>query len=140
MRDSHQTDRNAPAAGVDFLNNARLTVGAPLRSNGEKSFRLSTDSSLNESSRDAFERNERKEDEQNHVSVTNLARGVKMIRQGHPPGHLDYVVKKVFPFAGFCHVNFQTCQLSVNAVENSNNQGKQCSGPKLSQSIKQRHA
>ena len=140
MRDSHQTDRNAPAAGVDFLNNARLTVGAPRRSNGEKSSRLSTDSSLNESCRDAFERNERKEDEQNHLSVTNLARGVKMIRQGHPPGHLDHVVKKVFPFAGFCHVNFQTCQLSVNAVENSNNQGKQCSGPKVSQSIKQRHA
>ena len=67
----------------------------------------STDSSLNESSRDAFDRNERKEDEQNRVSVTNLARGVKMIRQGHPPGHLDHVVKKVFPFAGFCHVNFQ---------------------------------
>ena len=81
-----------------------------------------------------------KENDQNHVGITDLAGAVKMIRQRCPPRHLDQKVKQVFPFSSLGRLNFQTRQLSIKAIKNSNNQGQQCSNLKVSQSIKYRHA
>ena len=101
---------------------------------------VSTNSSLNGSYGHAFQPMEGKESEENYVSVTNLTGGMKMIRQRHPPRRFNKIIEVVLLLSKLGRLRFQTCELAINAIENSNNQGEQHSSPKIPAGIKQRHA
>ena len=101
---------------------------------------ISTNSSLNGLFGHAFQPIESKESEENYVSVTNLTGGMRMIRERHPPRRLNKIIEVVLPLSKFGRLRFQTCELAINAIENSINQGEQRSRPKIPAGIKQRHA
>ena len=101
---------------------------------------VSTNSSLNGLYGHAFQPMEGKESEENYVSVTNLTGGMKMIRQRRPPRRFNKIIEVVLLLSKLGRLRFQTCELAINAIENSNNQGEQRSSPKIPAGIKQRHA
>src|SRR5947199_10875269 len=101
---------------------------------------VSTNSSLNGFLGHAFQHMEGKESAENHVSVTNLTSGMKMIRQRRPPRRFNKVIEAVLLPSKLGRLRFQTCELAINAIENSNKEGEQHSSPKIPAGIKQRHA
>jgi len=101
---------------------------------------VSTNSSLNGLYGHPFQPVEGKESEENYVGVANLTGGLKMIRQRHPPRRFNKIIEVVLLLSKLRRLRFQTCELAINAIENSNNQGKQRSSPKIPAGIKQRHA
>src|SRR5437762_555784 len=88
----------------------------------------------------AFQPIEGKESQENYVSVTNLSRGMKMIGQRRPPRRFNKIIEVVLLLSKLGRLRFQTCELPINAIENSNNEGQQHSSPKIPAGIKQRHA
>src|SRR5947208_15205845 len=101
---------------------------------------VSTNSLLNGFLSHAFQHMEGKESEENHVSVTNLTSGMKMIRQRRPPRRFNKIIEDVLLLSKFGRLRFPTCVLAIHSVENSNNEGEQHSSPKIPAGIKQRHA
>jgi hypothetical protein len=85
---------------------------------------VSTNSSLNGFFGHAFQPIEGKESEENYVSVTNLTGGLKMIRQRRPPRRFNKIIEVVLSLSKLGRLRFQTCELAINAIENSNNQGE----------------
>ena len=63
-----------------------------------------------------------------------------MIRQRHPPRRFNKIIEVVLSLSKLGRLRFQTCELAINAIENSNNEGEQHSSPKIPAGIKQRHA
>src|SRR4030095_4738528 len=101
---------------------------------------VSTNSSLNGLYGHAFQPMEDKESEENYVSVANLTGGVKMICQRHPPRRFNKIIEVVLALSKLRRLRFQTCELAINAIENSNNESEQHSSPKVPAGIKQRYA
>ena len=91
---------------------------------------VSTNSSLNGSYGHAFQPMEGKEGEENYVSVAKLTGGLKMIRQRHPPRRFNKIIEVVLLLSKLRRLRFQTCELAINAIENSNNQGDATLRPK----------
>src|SRR5438093_8077683 len=83
---------------------------------------VSTNSSLNGFFGHAFQHMEGKESEENYVSVTNLTGDMKMIRQRRPPRGFNKIIEVVLLLSKLGRLRFQTCELAINAIENSNNQ------------------
>src|SRR5882757_10171774 len=85
---------------------------------------VSTNSSLNGLYGHAFQPLENKESEENYVSITNLTGGLKMIRQRHPPRRFNKIIEVVLSFSKLSRLRFQTCELAINAIENSDDEGE----------------
>ena len=81
---------------------------------------VSTNSPLNGLDGHPFQPMEDKEGEENYVSVTNLTGGLKMIRQRHPPRRFNKIIEVVLLLSKLGRLRFQTGELAINAIENSN--------------------
>jgi hypothetical protein len=57
-----------------------------------------------------------------------------------PPRCFNQIIEVVLFLSKLGRLRFQTCELAINAIENSNNEREQRSGPKIPAGIKQRHA
>src|SRR5262249_45652315 len=84
---------------------------------------VSTNSSLNGFFGHAFQHMKGKESEENYVNVSNLTGGMEMIRQRRPPRGFNKIIEVVLLFSKLGRLRFQPCELAINAIENSNNQG-----------------
>src|SRR5437868_4620847 len=101
---------------------------------------FSTKSHHSRPSRQAFKGIRAKENEQEDVAMPHLTGDLKMVGQCGPPRHLNKIIKDVFPFSKLGRLRLQACQLAIETIQNSENQGEQRASPEMSESIKQRHA